>query len=145
VPLVKWQCKFEESIELSGSIWPLLPMRGVKSGILPESACPLCRSRWKFGATDVPKAHPCGSGSGGTSTSLGSPSGPACFGHKPMPGRHGWVPRGGTHPWHQTPSQHFHVPLRLTGHCVPPESNLSLHPRFAGPEIASPRVSRDWQ
>ncbi len=53
------------------------------------SACPLCRSRLKSGATDVPKAHPCGSGSGSTSTALGSLTGPASVDHKAIPGRHG--------------------------------------------------------
>jgi hypothetical protein len=36
MPLVKWQCKFEVSIELSGFTGPLLPMRGVKSRVLRD-------------------------------------------------------------------------------------------------------------
>jgi hypothetical protein len=36
----------------------------IQSRVLPESACPLCRSRLEFGDTDAPKAHPCGRGFG---------------------------------------------------------------------------------
>ena len=57
--------------------------------LLPESTGPLCSSCWKFGATDVPKAHPCGDGSVGASVALRSLAGEVSVDHRVITGRHG--------------------------------------------------------
>ena len=57
---------------------------------LKVRAC-YAKSRWKFGATDAPKAHPCGDR--------------VCD-----KGQARMSPASGTHPWHQMPLQHSCVP-----------------------------------